>query len=95
MTRIGQKLQRYEAYYQVKAHHDHLGEVGLKTRLLIVVPDERRENKVVGWITRRLGRGEFDSLPTILVAARDVALRDVLGPIWRRPGHARRVRLVD
>jgi hypothetical protein len=95
MTRLSQKLQRYDAYYQLKVHHDHLGEMGLKPRLLIVVPDERREEKLVRWIARRFDKGEFRSLPTILVAVRDVVLDDVLGPIWRRPGQCHTVRFVD
>ena len=85
MTRLSEKLQRYDAYYRLMAYHDHLGEVGLKPRLLIVVPDERRQKKVVDWIARRLDKGELASLPTILVAARVLLLAGILGPIWRRP----------
>ncbi len=95
MTRFSQKLDRYQAYYQVRAYHDHLGEMGLRPRLLIVVPDERRESKLAGWVARRLARGEFKALPTVLVAARDIVYRDVLASIWSKPGQERRVRLVD
>ena len=95
MNRFSQKLTRYQAYYQARAYQDHLGLTGLRPRLLIVVPDERRETAVVGWIARRLARHEFAALPTLLVGSRDVVLHDVLGPIWRRPGQEGRVRLVD
>jgi hypothetical protein len=95
MTRLSEKLQHYEAYYQIQAHHDHLGEMGLKPRLLFVVPDRRRESKVASWLARRLDKGEFRSLPTILVAARDAVLDNVLGPIWCRPAGQQRVRFVD
>ena len=95
MTRLSEKLQRYDAYYRLKAHHDHLGEIGLKPRFLIVVPDERRETKVVCWIARRLDSGDFASLPTVLVAAENLVLRDVMGPIWRKPGEEHRIQLVD
>jgi len=95
MTRFSQKLARYQAYYQVRAHHDHLGETELRPRLLIVVPDERREKNLVGWMARRLKKGEFAALPTVLVAVRDVVFRDILGPIWHQPGQERGVRLVD
>jgi len=69
--------------------------MGMRPRLLIVAPDERREKKLVNWIARRLDRGEFTSLPTILVAARDLLHLDVLGRIWRKPGDEHRMRLVD
>lgn len=46
-------------------------------------------------MARRLAKGEFKALPTVLVAARDVVYRDVLGSIWSKPGQERRVRLVD
>jgi len=95
MTRFSQKITRYEAYYQLRAYHNHLGEMGLKPRLLIVTPDERREKKLVDWIARRLDRGEFAPLPTILVGARDLVFLDILGPIWRKPGDEERMSLVD
>jgi hypothetical protein len=96
MTRLAQKFERYDGYYQVYAHHDHLGEVGLRPRLLIVVPDERRERKVINWLTRRLQKGQFGSLPTTLVSTRDAVLKDPVEPIWRTPGgDERRARFVD
>ena len=95
MNRFFQKLARYHDYYRVRAYQDHLALIGLRPRLLIVVPDERRERKLAAWVARRLAKGEFKALPTVLVAARDIALHDVLGPIWRRPGQASRVGLVD
>jgi len=60
-----------------------------------VVPDERRESNLAGWVARRLAKGEFKALPTVLVAARDIVYRDVLGSISSKPGQERRVRLVD
>jgi len=95
MARFSQKLKRYEAYYQLRAYHDHLGEMGMRPRLLIVGPDERREKKLINWMTRRLDKSEFAPLPTVLVASRDLALLNILGPIWRRPGGEKRVKLVD
>ena len=95
MTRFSQKLARYQAYYEVRAHHDHLGDLGLRPRILIVVPDERRQKKLVGWMVRKLERSEFASLPTVLIAARDLVLCDILGPIWCRPGDERPMKLVD
>ncbi|MBC7264765.1 MAG: replication-relaxation family protein [Chloroflexi bacterium] len=95
MTRFAEKLQVYEAYYLVRGYHNHVGEMELRPRLLIVAPDERREKKMVDWMARRLGRGEFPSLPTVLVTARDLVHGDVLGPIWRRPGEEQRMRFVD
>lgn len=95
MTRFSQKLTRYEAYYRLRAYRNHVGEMGLRPRLLIVVPDERRERKLVDWIARRLSRDEFAFLPTILVGARDLIHLNILGQIWRKPGDERRTRLVD
>jgi hypothetical protein len=95
MTRFSQKLVRYEAYYLTNAHHDHLGQVGLKPRLLIVVPDERREDNMSSWMARRRKKGEFASLPTVLVATRDFVFADILGSIWRMAGGEERVRLID
>jgi len=88
-------MTRYEAYYRLRAYHNHLGEMGLKPRLLIVAPDERREKKLVNWLARRLERGEFGSLPTILVAVRDLVHLDILRRMWRKRGDEHRVRLVD
>lgn len=93
--RFFQKLLRYDAYYQLGAYHDHLGELGLRPRLLIVAPDGRREKKLVDWIARRLSRADYAHLPTILVAARDLVFLDILGPIWRRPGDESRARFID
>ena len=95
MTRFSQKLTRYGAYYRLRAYHNHLGEMGLRPRLLIVAPDERRMERLVDWIARRLERGEFAFLPTILVAARDLLFLDILGRIWRKPGDEHCMRLVN
>jgi hypothetical protein len=95
MMRLTQKLERYHAYYRQQAYREHLAESGLRPRVLIVVPDVRREKKVVVWMARRLSKGEFDYLPTVLVGVRAHALHDVLGPIWCKPGESQRVRLVD
>jgi len=95
MIRFSEKLTRYEAYYQLRAYHNHLGEMGIKPRLLVVVPDERREKKLVNWIARKLERGEFTPLPTVLVAARDLVFLNILGRIWCKPGDEHRMRLID
>lgn len=95
MSRFSQKMTRYEAYYRLRAYHNHLGEMGLRPRLLIVAPDERREKKLVNWIARRLSRDEFAFLPTILVGTRDLIHLDILGQIWRKPGDDHRARLTD
>lgn len=95
MRRFSQKMTRYEAYYRVRAYRNHLGEMGLKPRLLIVAPDDRREKKLADWIGRRLDRDEFGSLPTILVAVRDLVFLDILGRIWRKAADEQRIRLVD
>ena len=62
MTWFSQKLTRCEEYFRARAYHDYLGEVGMRPRLVIVVPDRRRERKLVSWMARRLSRGEFSSL---------------------------------
>ena len=95
MLRLSQKLERYEAYYRLQTYHDHMAEDGLRPRILIVVPDERREKKVVSWMARRLAKGEFPSLPTVLVAVGKVVMGDPLGSTWRMPGHEQRMRMVD
>jgi hypothetical protein len=95
MTRLSQKLERYEAYYRERAYHDHLGQIGLRPRLLIVVPDDRREDKLCRWIATRQGRRQYTSLATVLIATRDSVFADILGPAWRRVGGEERVRLVD
>jgi hypothetical protein len=95
MTRFSQKLERYEAYYKIRAYHDHLGQVGLRPRLLIVVPDERRVEKLHKWISSRQEKRKLTSLPTVMVAAQDPVMADTMGPIWRVVGGQARVRLVD
>lgn len=42
MTRFSQKLTRCEEYFRARAYHDYLGEVGMRPRLVIVVPDQGR-----------------------------------------------------
>jgi hypothetical protein len=95
MTRLSEKLARYDAYFRLRAHHDHLGDMGMKPRLLIVAPDARRGKKMVEWIDRRRGKEEYPALPTILVSIRDLVYRDVVGPIWHTPGDEHRMSLVD
>ena len=95
MTRIAEKLARYETYYGLRAYRDHLGENGLQPRILFVVSDERRRKQFIVWLARRLAKGEWRSLPTILIATRGSSSAEPLGPVWRRPGHERRLRLVD
>ena len=95
MVRIAEKLARYEVYYRTRAYHDHLGEIGLRPRLLFVVPDERRQRKFVQWMSRNLAQGKLTSLPTILVSTQDEANADPLGSVWQRPDSSRAVRLVD
>ena len=65
--RLSQKLQRYEWYHSAQAYQDRLGEIGLRPRVLIVVPDERRERKIASWMGSRLGKGEYGSLPWSLL----------------------------
>jgi len=89
MTRLSEKLQHYQTYYQLQGYHDHLGEMGLRPRILIVVPDARREQRLIDWIAARQGKGDFAALPTILVSTRDEVLTRMLEPIWLRPGGLR------
>jgi hypothetical protein len=95
LARLAEKLLRYEAYYQLRAYRDHLGETGLRPRLVFVAPDERRRRQMLGWLDRRLAAGELASLPTILVGVRDSVLSDILGPVWRAPGREAQLRLTD
>jgi hypothetical protein len=95
MTRIGEKLARYEAYYGVRAYRDHLGEEGLSPRILFIVPDQRRQRKLTSWAARRLAKGEWPSLPTILIAAAEAAMREPLGRVWHRPGCESPMRFLD
>ena len=95
MTRIAEKLTRYETYYGLRAYRDHLGEIDIRPRILFVVSDDRRKKKLTGWIGRGLTKGEWASLPTILVATREHAHSQPLEPIWQVPGGTRPRRLVD
>ena len=95
MNRIAEKLTRYMAYYGQGIYRDHLGETGLRPRLLIVVPHARRERQVAGWLGRKLAKGELEVLPTVLVVRWDMAQKDVLGPVWVKAGQSGRMRLVD
>jgi len=95
ITRLAQKLQQYEAYYRLQAYHDHVGEMGLKPRILIVVPDARRQQKLTHWLASRLGKSGFSALPTILVSNRDKVIAYVMGPIWHTPDSTSCMRLMD
>ena len=94
MTRLSEKLIRYEAYYQAQAYRDHLGETGMRPRLAIVAPDQRRERKITDWIASKLSKGGLASLPTTLIAAKDLAMKDPLRPIWCSSGVDGRISLL-
>jgi len=95
MVRIAEKLARYETYYGLRAYRDHLGEMGIRPRILFVASDDRRKKKLIDWMARRLNKGEWASLPTILVATREYAHSQPLEPIWQVPGDTVPRRLVD
>jgi hypothetical protein len=95
MTRLAEKLARYETYYGLRAYRDHLGEDELRPRVLFVVPDERRRKKLSSWLGRRLTKREWPSLPTVLAAIHADAEADPLGAIWYRSGDDEPLRLVD
>jgi hypothetical protein len=95
MTRLAEKLARYETYYGLRAYRDHLGEDELRPRVLFVVPDERRRRKLSSWLGRRLIKREWPSLPTVLAAIQADAEATPLGAIWYRPGDDEPLRLVD
>ena len=95
MNRLSEKLTRYDAYYQLKAYRDHLGSVGLCPRIVFLVEDARRRDRLVDWAARNLAKGSWASLPTLLVATQDEALADPLGSVWMRPSSAEPTRLTD
>ena len=95
MTRIAEKLARYETYFGLSAYRDHLGETGMRPRILFVVSGDRRMKNLVAWMARRLRKGEWGSLPTILVATRAHAQSQPLEPFWQVPGDGALRRLVD
>ena len=95
VRRIAEKLARYDAYYALQIHHDHLGEIGLRPRLLIVVPDGRREKKLIRWLGKRQSTDDYPSLPTVLIGAWPTVSGDVLGPFWRTPGMGEPMRFSD
>ena len=95
LSRIADKLERYAIYYEMKAYRDHLGEMGLRPRLLIVVLDVRRKRKLLHWLAQALAKGRWISLPTILIGVRDDVYADPLGPIWGRPGCSQPMRMTD
>ena len=95
MIRLAEKLARYEVYYGLRAYQDHLGEYDLRPRVLFVVPDERRRTKLSSWLARRLVRGEWPSLPSVLTATQAEVDAEPLGEIWYRPGYDEPMRLVD
>jgi len=95
MTRIAEKLTRYEKYYGLRAYREHLGEQGLRPRLLFVLNDERRRSQVGKWLARRLADGRWPSLPTIFLAVQDDALAEPLGAIWTQLGQEGTARFLD
>jgi hypothetical protein len=95
MFRLEQKLERYDEYYRLQAHREHLGEIGLRPRLAMVVPDERREKRVAQWIARALGKGQLATLPTVMIGTSGRISGGMLGPVWLIPGKKERARLTD
>ena len=95
ISRFAEKMTRYHEYYRARAYHEHLGEMGLRPRMLIAVPDKRREDKIAVWIDRRLASGALGALPTVLLSQRDAVLCGAMAPIWRKPGAEDRIRFVD
>lgn len=95
MQRLAQKLARYGQYYSCDAHVDHLGNLGLKPRILFVVPDDRRRDRMVRWLASRRGTPSEAALPTILMAVRDDVLNDGLAAVWYRAGRSEPTRFVD
>ena len=67
LARLADKLTRYDRYYAVELYHDHLGEEGLRPRLLFVVPDARRAQRVRDWMVRRRAQRAYPHLPTVLI----------------------------
>ena len=95
LARLEQKLQRYDHYYQLRAYREHLGDIGLRPRLLMIVPDERREKRVVRWVASMLGQGQLASLPTVMVGTEARVALDLLGDVWSIPGRETLARLTD
>jgi len=95
MTRLADKLNRYEVYYRGSVYRDHLGVTGLRPRVLFILPGERRLRKFVSWLSRRLSAGKWPSLPTILGATAEAALKAPLGKSWYRPGTHTEMSITD
>lgn len=97
LARLADKLTRYDRYYAVELYHDHLGEEGLRPRLLFVVPDARRAERVRDWLVRRRAQRAYPHLPTVLIGRQERVQADPLGWVWERAdgGVDGPVRLVD
>jgi hypothetical protein len=95
LARLREKFVRYAEYYAARAYHMHLGDIGLRPRVLLVVVDQRRARRVANWIARERDGDLLRALPTILVGVEKDVLQDVLGSIWRTAGAESLVRLTD
>jgi hypothetical protein len=95
MMRIGEKLERYDSYYLQRAYLDHLGDSGVRPRILFVACTERGRDSLCEWIGRQLSRGRFGSLPTVLVACSSDALVRPLEHVWCPPRGGGPERLAD
>lgn len=95
LAAFGLKLSRYGHYFRLKAYQDHLGETGIRPRLLVVASDERREGKLIDWLARRQARNELSSLPTVLFSTQPRVKGDILGHMWKRSDELTFVRLAD
>jgi len=93
LARLEQKMARYADYYLARAYRQHLGDMGLRPRILLVVPDRRREQRVARWMVSRREPGPWAALPTVLIGAERRVLGDILGCVWRAPGDDVLVRL--
>ena len=83
LARLRQKVARYEEYYSAYTYREHLGDIGLRPRILLVVPNERRAHRVAKWIAAEREREHLAALPTILVGVEQRVLGDILGYVWR------------
>ena len=95
LQRLAQKLARYGEYFSCRAYIEHLGGMGLKPRILFVVPGMRRRERIVRWLAVRRGTPPEAALPTVLVAVQSEVMVDALGAIWYRAGQAEPMRFVD
>jgi hypothetical protein len=95
LTRLADKLERYDLYYAQELYEDHLGIEGLRPRLLFVVPDAERDRRLRTWLARRLRERTHPHLPTVLLGRREPVLDDPLGRVWWAAGTQELQRLAD